>query len=120
VNSISVRLCAGAALAALGACATTPPPAAELAAARAAVSHAHGSASRHAPDQLVAAQAKLARAEAAMAQREYAEALRLAEQAEADAKLAQAMADSHRMRTALAEVNEGIAALKRQIEGRTP
>lgn len=120
---MSFRSCfvAGPACAlALTGCASTPPPVAGLAAARATIEQAEPAASRYAPEPLMTARAKLARAERAMARRDYAEAHRLAEQAEADAKLAQATADAERMRGALAEVNEGIKVLKQQLDGSRP
>jgi hypothetical protein len=104
---------------ALGGCATQPPaPTAEVAAARATVSQAQPSASRYAPEALRAAQAKLQSAEAALARGENERALLLAEQAEADAKLAWAQAEHERSRRALAEVNEGVELLKRELERR--
>jgi hypothetical protein len=103
---------------ALSACASTPPPHAELASARASVAGAQSVGVRYAPDQLRLAQAKLARAEAAMARENYAEARRLAEQARADARLAESMAESARMQTAAAEVNESIRTLRQELQRR--
>ena len=100
-------VCAAAAVATLAGCATnTPAPVAEMSAARAMVSQAQPAASQYAPNELRAAQAKLERAEAAMAQEKHTEALILAEQAEVDAKLAWTIADSERAKQALAEVRK--------------
>jgi hypothetical protein len=85
---------------ALAACATTSPPGAELAAARAAIVQAEPAAWRHAPAELRLAQDKLARAEQAMARDEWREARRLAEQAEVDARLAGSIAENERSRSA--------------------
>lgn len=115
-----IRGSAAAAVMTLAACAAMPPPVAQLSAARASIEQAQPAASRHAPGELQTAQAKLTRAEEAMARQDYEEALRFAEQAEVDARLAQATADAERMRSALAEVNEGIRRLKQQLEGKTP
>ena len=103
---------------ALGACASAPPPVAELAAARTMVSTAQPAASRHAPQELRAAQAKLARAEDAMVRERYVAARLLAEQAEVDARLAWIMAESARSRDAAAEVNRSIEVLRKELEGR--
>ena len=111
---------AGAGALALSACVTMPPPVAEVAAARASVAQAQPGAARHAPEQLLAARTKLARAEDAMVRHDYAQALRLAQQAEVDARLAEATADAARMRLAVEEVNAGISELKRRTGRTTP
>jgi multidrug resistance efflux pump len=91
-------------LAALAACATTPPPTSEMAAARAAVAQAAPAASEYAAQELRVAQVKLERAEAALAAERNTDARLLAEQAEVDARLAGSLAESERARRALAEV----------------
>lgn len=100
------KLLACAAVAASAGCATTttPAPVAEMNAARTMVSQAHPAASQYAPHELRAAQIKLERAEAALAQEKHTEARILAEQAEVDAKLAWTIADAERARQELAEV----------------
>ena len=115
----SLSFLAAAALPWLAACAAHQAPRAELDTARAAVAQAQPAAARHAPEQLERAQAKLARAEAAMARYDYDEARRLAEQAAADARVAEAMTDSSRMQAAVAEVDQATRALREQIEGRS-
>lgn len=116
----SFRLALLACTATLAACASTPPPVAEISAARTAVSQAQPAAARYAPEQLRTARDKLALAEQAMVREDYDEARMLAEQAQIDARLAHAMADSERLRSAAAEVNRSIEALKQQAEGRRP
>ena len=91
-------------LAALAACATTPPPTGEMAAARAAVAQAAPTASEYAAQELRVAQVKLERAEAALAAERHIDARLLAEQAEVDAKLAWSLAQSEQARRALTEV----------------
>lgn len=93
-----------AAVALLAGCETTPPPNAEMSAARAMVAQAAPEASQFAPAELRAAQAKLERAEALYARQQYVDAQLLAEQAEVDAKLAWTMARSERAQRELAEV----------------
>ena len=81
------------------ACATSsPPPDADLAAARAALLQAEPAAHRYAPAELRIAQDKLARAEQAMSHDDWAEARRLAEEAEVDARYAWALAENERTR----------------------
>jgi len=73
---------------ALAACATTDPPESEMAQARDMVAQARPVAQQDAPQELSDAQAKLERAERAMQRGHYEHARLLAEQAEADARLA--------------------------------
>lgn len=112
----SLRLAAAASLLALlGACASTPPPAEELAVGRAAVERAGSSTGADAPLALARSRDKLAQANTAFTQKDYAAARRLAEQAEADAVLAEAQARSVRSSKALAEVREGIRQLREEM-----
>lgn len=98
----------------LSACASTPPPMAQLAVGSAAVEHA-GSAATEAPGELAAARDKLARANMAYANKDYPLAQQLAEQAEADAVLAEAQARSIRSSKALNEVRAGIRQLRDEM-----
>jgi len=84
-------------------CATTEPPESQMAVARAMVAQARPVADKEAPFELAAAQGKLARAETAMQRGHYEHARLLAEQAEADAKLAWAVAEELRVQRALRE-----------------
>ncbi len=106
---------AAAALALLGACASTPPPNAELAVAKAAVGQAAGATGAEAPVEMAAARDKMARANAAYGQQDYELARQLAAEAEADATLAQAKARSVRSERALTEVREGIRMLREEM-----
>lgn len=90
-------------LAMLAGCATTEPPESQMAAARAMVAQARPVADKEAPFELAAAQGKLARAETAMQRGHYEHARLLAEQSEADAKLAWTVAEELRMQRALRE-----------------
>ena len=83
---------------ALAACASVPPPATDLASARAAVEQAGPLATRYAPAELAAAQKKLRRAEEALARDDRVQARRLAEEAEVDARFAWAVAENERSR----------------------
>ena len=96
----------------LGACASTPPPTAEIAVGRAAVERASGPAAAEAPVELAAARDKITRANAAYAKEDYALARQLAVEADADATLAEAQSRSVRSDRALAEVREGIRMLR--------
>jgi len=99
---------------ALAACASTPEPKEQMAVANSAVDQASGNAAE-APAELTTARDKLARANVAMARKDYVEARRLADEAAADAALAQATARSARASRALTEVRQSIEQLQAQI-----
>jgi len=99
----------------LSACASTPPPAEELAVGKAAVERASGAAASEAPVELAAARDKIARANVAYAGKDYVLARQLAEQASADATLAEAQARSVRTSRSLVEVQEGIRLLREEM-----
>ena len=106
--------------AALGGCAGTPRPTEELALARASVEQASQPAARYAPDQLLTAQRKLALAEEAARKEDYERARRLGAEAEADARLALAMAESSQARESLQQVQQSIAALRQELSRSKP
>jgi len=92
VRTLSV---ATATLGLIAGCASTPAPTEQMALSRAALDTALSvGGNEHAPLQLQAAMNKMDAAEKALAKEDYAEARKLAEQAEVDAKLASAMARS--------------------------
>ncbi len=99
----------------LSACASSPPPNEQLAVGKAAVDRASGAAASEAPVELAAARDKIARANVAYAGKDYALARQLAEQAEADATLAEAQARSMRTGKSLNEVREGIRLLREEM-----
>ena len=103
------------AAAALSACSTTgDAPKEQMAVANASVEQATGN-SADAPVELAAARDKLTRANQAMARKDYVLARQLAEEAAADAALAQATARSARSGRALSEVRESIQQLQSQL-----
>jgi hypothetical protein len=108
-------LAAASSLALLGACASTPPPIEQLAVGKAAVEKASGPAAAEAPVELAAARDKINRANIAYANKDYTSARQLAEQAEADATLAEAQARSVRSSSALTEVRESIRQLREEM-----
>ena len=110
--------CACAAILAAAGCATTPPPTEQLAAARAMVTQAQPLAVNDAPAELHTAQTKLAGAESAMQRGDYAAARRFAEQAEVDARLAWTSAEDARAQRAAAEIDQGVKALRDEVERR--
>ena len=98
-------------------CASTSAPTEQMAVSRAAVSNAMGAGgAEFAPVQFKSASDKLTAAERAMADKDYELALKLAEQAEVDAKLAAEMARSAKARQAADAVQEDIRVLRQEIE----
>ena len=96
-------------------CATTPPPTEDMALGRAAVSEAvSAGAQQYAPADLHRAEDALDRAHEALARGYYHDARRLAQEAEADAKLAAAAARSRKAERALDEVETSVEALREE------
>jgi glutathione synthase/RimK-type ligase-like ATP-grasp enzyme len=108
--------CATACVAAaigLAACASTPVPNEKIAVAKAAVQQAEQSgAPELAPVEMAAARDKLARAEKAAANRDGQPATQLAEQANIDARLAEATAQQQRSHKAAMEFDASMQALR--------
>ena len=102
----------------LSACASTPPPVAQMAVGQAALERANGPAAAEAPVELAAARDKMARANAAFANKDYLLARQLAEQAEADANYAESWARSVRSNRALSEVRDGLKQLREGLAGK--
>jgi hypothetical protein len=97
----------------LAACSSTPPPVGEISAAQTAVTAAEqADAAQHAPADLDRARDKLLRAQAAMQAEENARARRLAEQALADARLAEAKSRADVARQSADQAQAGIANLR--------
>ena len=114
--SASGRMLALGGIAVLTACASVPPPTEQMAVSRAAVTDAQGAgAYDFAPVEMRTANEKLTRATTAMNQKDYVTARRLAEQAEVDARLAAATANSAKAQRALDEVQASIRTLQNEI-----
>ena len=97
----------------LAACASTPIPNEKIAVAKESVQRAEQSgAPELAPVEMAAARDKLARAEKAAADREAVPANQLAEQANVDARLAEATAQQQRARKAAMEFDASMQALR--------
>jgi len=106
-----------AAVAFMAGCASTSAPTEQMAVSRAAVSNAMSAGgNQYAPVQFRSASEKLEAAERAMAAKDYELALRLAEQAEVDAKLSAEMARSARAQIAADALQEDIRVLRQELE----
>ena len=105
-----------ASVALLAACASTPPPKADMAVAEAAVVNAtNAGALQWAPAEMRTAQDKLARAQSAMAAQDNSRAMTLAHEASADAQLATAVARAAKAQRAADEVQEANRVLREEM-----
>ena len=117
--TIAMRKTLGPLVAALvlGACASMPPPTAQMAVSKAAVDNAMSSgAGQAAPAEMQSARVNLDRANAALATKDYRRARQYAERAEVDARLAQVKERGSVARQSVAELQEGIRALREEID----
>jgi hypothetical protein len=111
---------AAAALIALGGCASTPVPSAQMAVAEAAVQRANTSGtSDNAAAELQIAVSKLASAREAVAAKDYERARQLAEQVEVDAQAAELHAQAARSRRAAQETQDAARVLQEEINRKT-
>lgn len=102
---------------ALSACASLPPPTAELAAAQQAVARADGAdADQYAPQELAAARNALGQAQGAMSRGREDDARRLAASAAVDADLATAKSRDAVINAELAQRRAEIADLRRRLQ----
>lgn len=103
------------------ACASTPPPTAELAVSEAALAHAvSAGGAEGAPAEMAAARDKMQRATVAMIAKDYDSARSLAQQAQVDAQLAEARARSAKARKAASELKEDTRVLREEIGRKVP
>ena len=107
----------------LSGCATVPaPPVEQMAVSRSAVERVSSSpnVADAAPVEMQQARQKLERAQRAMNDKDYALARRMAEEAEVDARVAEARTSSARGERAMKEVQESNRALQEEINRRAP
>ena len=101
-------------------CANNPGPTEQMDTSRAAVSSANSAgAYEYAPIQLKLAMDKMSGAERAMANQDYVLARQLAEEAQADAQLAGAVARSAKAQKAADAVQEDSRVLRQEIDRKT-
>lgn len=103
--------------AALSCCGSVPPPTARLEAASATIADAErADAARHAPLELQQARTRLNEAQAAEQNGDNAAAARLAEEAQADARLADVKARASSAETAVTALQSDIQTLRQQTQ----
>lgn len=111
---------AAAAVMLMSGCASTSAPTEQMAVSRTAVSNATSAGgNQYAPLQYRSALQKMEAAERAMAAEDHELALRLAEQAEVDAKLSAEMARSAKAQKAADALQEDIRVLRMEIDRKT-
>lgn len=104
----------------LGACASTPPPTAQLAVTNAAIAQAVSAGGPElAPAEMSLARDKTARANTAIAAKENEQALALLQQAQADAQLAEAKAVAAKARKAADALAQAGQALREELARKT-
>jgi len=105
----------------LAACASLPPPTAQLAVSTAAVAHAAAAGGQTAPTpELALARDKLQRANRALADKDHLAAGRLAQQAQVDALVAESRAETAKARLAAQEVQAAGQALADELARKKP
>lgn len=101
----------------LAACAGMPPPTGQVSATVAAVAHAAGAgANELAPQDMSTARDKLQRANVAMTVKDYPLAMTLSREAQVDAQLAEAKAETAKARQAADGMREGNRVLREEID----
>ena len=108
-------LCAGLALLALTACASDPEPLEQMRLTEQAVAQARAVGADEQVPELVLAEDKLSQAQAAMADGAFKQARVLAEQAELDARLAEARVVTAKSQAQLVDLGNRINRLRRQL-----
>ena len=112
-----MALCGAALILSVGCSSLKTPATADVAVSRAAVDNAAGAGgTQFAPMEMAAAREKMARANKAMADKDYKLAMDLAAQAQADAKLAQSKANSTKAQAAADALQDDINVLRSELE----
>jgi hypothetical protein len=116
-NRLATVLCGSLLLAMVGCASQKAPATADVAVSKAAVENAvSAGASDLAPEEISAARAKMQRAAQALAAKDYTLARDLANQAQADAKLAQSKANSAKATAASNALQEDLRVLREEVE----
>lgn len=116
-RQLMLALCGAALILTVGCSSLKTPATADVAVSKAAVDNAAGAGgTQFAPMEMAAAREKLARANKAMADKNYELAIDLAAQAQADAKLAQGKANSTKAQAAADALQDDINVLRSELE----
>ncbi|MCA6216707.1 DUF4398 domain-containing protein [Ideonella sp. B7] len=105
----------------MASCAQIPAPTADMAVSEAALNHAMGAGAMvGAPTEMTMASDKMAQARAAMRSGHHEPALQLAQEARADARLAEAKTEADKAEKAVSVLGEGSRALRDEMNRKTP
>lgn len=116
-NPWALALCSAALVLTTGCTSLKTPATADVAVSKAAVDNAASAdGAEFAPVEMTAARNKLALANKAMASKDYKQAIDLAAQAQADAKLAQGKANSAKAQAAANALQDDIRVLREELE----
>ena len=119
-RSYAMLLALGCALAITAGCASTPAPTEQMAVSRAAIANAVSAGGpEYAAVEMKSAQDKMDRAGRAMAKEDYDIARSLAAEAQADARLAEKMAQSGKARKAAAVMQDDARVLREELNRKT-
>lgn len=106
----------GFAAALIAGCASVPPPTEQMAVSKAAIANAvSAGGTEYAAVEMKAAQDKMESANRAMAKEDYENARRLAEQAQADAKLAEKKAQAAKAQKAAGAMQDDLRVLREEL-----
>ena len=118
-NGISALLAIGALALAAG-CASTPAPTEQMAVSKSAIANAvSAGGAEYAAVEMKSAQDKMDRANRAMAKEDYDVARSLAEEAQADARLAEKKAQSEKAQKAAVVMQEDARVLREELNRKT-
>jgi hypothetical protein len=119
-RSYAMLLALGCALAVTAGCASAPAPTEQMAVSRAAIANALSAGGpEYAAVEMKSAQDKMDRAGRAMAKEDYDIARSLAAEAQADARLAEKMAQSGKARQAAAVMQDDARVLREELNRKT-
>jgi multidrug efflux pump subunit AcrA (membrane-fusion protein) len=116
-----MALCGLAVALTVGCSSLKTPAAVEVAVSKAAIANAADTgATELAPMEMTSARQKLLRANAAMMTKDYKQAIALANEAQADAKLAQSKANSTKAQAAAETLQDDIRVLREELNRTSP
>ena len=116
-RQLMLMVCGAVLILTVGCTSLKTPATADVAVSKAAVENAAGAGgSQFAPMEMAAAREKLARANKAMADKDYKLAVDLAAHAQADAKLAQGKANSAKAQAAADALQDDINVLRSELQ----
>jgi predicted S18 family serine protease len=120
INKVPFTIFAAAILCLVVGCASVPPPIEQMAVTKLAITNAmEAGSAEYAAGDLRAAQEKMTQANTAMTQEDYPKARWLAEQAQADARLAEKKSQAAKAQRAAATTAEDSRVLREELNRKT-